>query len=120
MLKQIILLTSLLLIFTNSSVQADDDVMQKCQEKHPEWYSCVTDADCAVSLNPCGWPVLGVNKMHKGRSEICTRQAGAFIDCPMWNDTPENKMAAICQEGVCTGVKASEVKPPVEPVKPAE
>lgn len=99
------------------AADSNDDVMEKCQLKAPEWYQCVTDADCAVSLNPCGWPVLGVNKMHKGRSEICTRQAGAFIDCPMWKDTKENKRVAVCQEGICQALKASEV-----PVKesPAE
>ncbi len=90
------------------AVDASEDVMQKCQMKRPEWYQCVTDDDCTISLNPCGWPVLGVNKMHKDRSEICTRQTGAFIDCPMWKDTPENKMVAVCQEGICQGMKASE------------
>lgn len=91
-----------------------DEAMQKCQNRHPEWYQCATDADCTLSLDACGWPVLGVNKMHKGRSEICTRSAGAFIDCPMWKNTPENKMAVTCQEGVCTGVKASDL-PKTEP-----
>ena len=117
MLIKPILLTLLLMFLVSSPMNpvraadeagTNDEVMQKCQMKHPEWYQCVNDEDCAVSLNPCGWPSLGVNKMHKGRSEICTRQAGAFIDCPMWKDTPENKMVALCQEGVCQAVKASE------------
>ncbi len=120
MLKKLILLMLLSFVLTISTANANEDVMLKCQDKHPEWYSCTSDEDCAVSLDPCGWPVLGVTKWHKGRSEICTRQAGAFIDCPMWRDSPENKMAAICKEGVCTGVKASEVKPKPQPVQPKE
>lgn len=90
------------------AMDPNEEAMQKCQGKHPEWYQCVTDEDCVISLNLCGWPVLGVNKMHKGRSEICTRQAGAFIDCPMWKDTEENKMVSFCQQGVCESLKASE------------
>lgn len=120
MLKKLILSMLLSFVLTISTANANEDVMLKCQDKHPEWYSCTTDEDCTVSLDPCGWPVLGVTKWHKGRSEICTRQAGAFIDCPMWRDTPENKMAAVCQEGVCTGIKASEVKPKPQPVQPKE
>lgn len=117
MLKKIILPTLFLMFLAPAFVSpvsaedTQDEVMQKCQMKRPEWYQCTTDADCVVSLNPCGWPVLGVNVNHKGRSEICTRQAGAFIDCPMWRDTPENQMVALCQEGVCEAVKASEAPP---------
>lgn len=110
MLRKFVLsILSLITLLSIHSAYADDgeDVMQKCQGKHPEWYQCSTDEDCIISLDPCGWPVLGVNKIHKGRSEICTRQVGAFIDCPMWKDTPENKMAVTCQEGLCTGIKAS-------------
>lgn len=120
MLKKLILSTLFLMICgvrMASAADAAEDVMQKCQSKHPEWYQCVTDADCAVSLDPCGWPVLGVNVNHKGRSEICTRQAGAFIDCPMWSDTTENRRVAICQEGVCEAIKASES--PVKATLPA-
>jgi len=125
MLIKSILLPLLFLFLVSSPISparaaddpvANDEVMQKCQMKYPEWYQCVSDEDCTVSLNPCGWPVLGVNKIHKDRSEICTRQAGAFIDCPIWNDTPENKMVALCKEGVCQAVKASEA--PVKQSKP--
>jgi hypothetical protein len=121
MLKKIILPTLFLMfcgIGMSYAADAGEDVMQKCQGKHPEWYQCVTDADCTISLDPCGWPVLGVNKMHKDRSEICTRQAGAFIDCKMWSDDPANKMVAVCQEGVCESIKASEA--PVKESKPAD
>lgn len=112
MLQKLILPTLFLMLVTvnvANAADSNDEAMMKCQNKHPEWYQCVTDADCQVSLDPCGWPVLGVNKIHKGRSEICTRQAGAFIDCPMWKNTPENKMAATCQEGVCETMKASQM-----------
>ena len=117
MLRKFVLPTIFLLSFLSMPVAfaADDEVMQKCQGKHPEWYQCSTDEDCTISLDPCGWPVLGVNKIHKGRSEICTRQAGAFIDCPMWKDTAENKMTVTCQEGVCTGLKASHTPKSVSP-----
>lgn len=115
MLKTFILPTVFLIcVAVNGAYAADDDAMQKCQGKHPEWYQCVTDDDCTISQDPCGWPVLGVNKFHKERSEICTRQAGAFIDCPMWKDTPENKMTVKCQKGVCTGLKASEAPTSVQ------
>jgi hypothetical protein len=36
----------------------------------------------------------------------------------MWKDTPENKMVALCQEGVCQTVKASEA--PVKQSKAPE
>ena len=121
MLKKLILTTLFLMMGAANAAHATDpgeDVMQKCQGKHPEWYQCVTDADCTVSLDPCGWPVLGVNVNHKDRSEICTRQAGAFIDCKMWSDTAENKRVAICQEGMCETIKASEA--PVKESPPAD
>lgn len=123
MLKKVILPAFFLLVGTiNMSYAADagEDVMQKCQGKHPEWYQCVTDADCTVSLDPCGWPVLGVNKNNKGNSEICTRQAGAFIDCAMWSDTPENKHAALCLEGICQAVKSSDVPVKETPATPKD
>ena len=114
LLPTLFFFTFLSFLFVQPVQADDDDVMQKCQGKYPEWYQCATDEDCTISLDPCGWPVLGVNKIHKGRSEICTRQAGAFIDCPMWKDTPDNKMAVTCQQGICTAVKASEMpKTPV-------
>jgi len=123
MLKRFIILTLCLIFYTLTPVHANDstdDVMQKCQGKHPEWYQCSTNEDCTVSLDPCGWPVLGVNKFHKERSEICTRQAGAFIDCPMWKSTPENQMGSICQDGECVAVKMSEMPQPVEQPAPVE
>jgi hypothetical protein len=105
MLKKLILPSLLLLCLSSHLVQADDEAMQKCQMKHPEWYQCVTAEDCTIALDPCGWPVLGVNKLHKDRAEICSRQAGAFLDCAMWNDIPENKRTVDCQENLCVTVK---------------